>query len=98
MEITLIVVLPVVLLLTFLWLRMERKTTVTIDGYTIKLRRGREFAWIVYREPSGRTLTLEVHECLGPGNQPQVLVEFPSEIAFCQDESDTEIKFVGRDR
>lgn len=85
MEITVIVVLLIVLLFVFLLVRMRRKTTVKIDGYTIKLCRDRDFVWIVYREPSGRTLTLEAHDWRGPENQPRMLVDFPFEIAFCTD-------------
>jgi hypothetical protein len=87
MEIALIVVLTIVLLIVFPLALMRRKTTATIDGYTVKLRRDRDFAWVVYREPSGRTLTLEAHDWLGPGNKPKVLVDFPSEIAFSEKES-----------
>jgi len=65
---------------------MGRKTTVTIDSYTIKLRRDGDFAWIVYRASAGRTLTFEAHDWMGPGNQPRLLVDFPSEIAFCEEE------------
>jgi hypothetical protein len=86
MEITLSVILLIVLLLVFLLVRIRHKTTVAIDGYTIKLRRDRDFAWIVYREPSGRSLTLEAHDWLGPGNKPELLVDFPSEIAFYEEE------------
>jgi hypothetical protein len=85
MDIALIVVLLIVLLPVFLLIRMRRKTTVTIDGYTIKVHRDRDFAWIVYREPSGRTLTFEAHDWLGPGNKPKLLVDFPPEMAFSEE-------------
>jgi hypothetical protein len=87
MEFTLSIVLLLVLLLVFLLVRTRRKTSVTIDGYTVKLWRDRDFVWIVYRDPSTRTLTLEAHDWLGPGNQPEALVDFPTEIAFCEGES-----------
>jgi hypothetical protein len=85
MEIILSLALLIAVLLVFLLVRMRRKTAVTIDGYTIKFLRGRDFAWVVYREPSGRTLTLEAHDWLGPGNKPEVLVDFPSEITFWEE-------------
>jgi hypothetical protein len=69
----------------FLWVSLRRRTAVTIDGYTVKLRRDREFIWIVYCEPSGRTLTLDAHP-QGREN-PQLLIDFPSDIAFYQREA-----------
>jgi hypothetical protein len=87
MEIALSVVLLIALLLIFLLVQMRRKTTVTIDGCTIEFHLDRDFVWVVYSEPSGRTLTLEAHDWQGPGNQPEVLVDFPSEISFNGEES-----------
>ena len=82
MKISLIIVLLVVFVLYFALLRESHKTRVMVDGYTIKLRRDRDFVWIVYREPSGRALTLEAHDWRGPQNQPEVLIDFPEEIAL----------------
>lgn len=71
---------PFLLLLgLYLWLRfwVERKTATKIDGYTIKIHQGREDAWIVYSEPSGRNVTFDVY-WERRNTPPKLRVEFPS--------------------
>jgi hypothetical protein len=74
-------ILTLILGTFFLWYRIRRKTSVTVDGCTIRFWRGRDFAWVMYREPSGRNLTLEAHP-LRLGTQSSLLVEMPDQISF----------------
>ena len=83
MGVLLSLALVVLLLGASVW-ASRRRTATTIDGYTIKLRRDREFVWVVYREPSGRVLTLEAHS---QDREPSKLwVDLPSEIALYERE------------
>jgi hypothetical protein len=69
------------LLLALLGLKARRRTEASIDGCTIKFSRDRDFAWVSYREPSGRTLTLDAYPSRH-GDQRSLWVEFPAEVVF----------------
>jgi hypothetical protein len=85
MGITLIVALFAALMLIYIGARMYKRKLLVADSYTITLGRGRDIASLTYREPSGRTLTLEVHDWRGSQNQPLLLVDFPLEVVFYED-------------
>jgi hypothetical protein len=87
MEIALIIALLAALVVILVRVRTHNRKMFAADNYRITLGRGRDIAWITYREPSGRTLTLEAHDWRGSQNQPLLLVDIPPEIVFYKDES-----------
>jgi hypothetical protein len=87
MEITFIIALSAALMLIYIGLTMHKRKARAADSYTITIGRGRDIASLTYREPSGRTLTLEVHDWRRPQNQPMLLVDFPLEVVFYEDGS-----------
>ena len=62
----------------YLWLRLlRRKTIAEVEGCTIEVHRGVETGWIVYREPSGGSITLDAHLEFR-GRPRKISIEFPA--------------------
>ena len=73
----------VVLVALFVWLgvRTRRMTLIKVEGCTIMIRDDGDITSIVYREPSGDSVTVEAY-WVSRKNPRKMNVEFPSTLSF----------------
>jgi len=73
------------LFVLFVWvgIRIKRTTIAKLKDCTVKVRHDRDTTWIVYREPSGDTVTVEAY-WVSRKNPRKMRVEFPSTLSFAE--------------